>query len=222
MNIFIIRHSQSEANLQNLLGGQGDYALSEQGAKDARQVAEEFCEKLGYPIHRLISSPLRRAKETAAVFAQVLGIRQIEEEALLTEQGMGVYTGMSYDDLATAPGYVHARNERWDWQPQGGGESYRQVAERVSRFFGKLYAETVPPRQAARDSLQPKSGGPNMLIVSHAVCMRLIYGYLCDMFPRYLEPIPYNGEIWQVQNPEPHPQNQIIRHHFGGSREAKA
>ncbi len=43
-------------------------------------------------------------------------------------------------ELQNATGYVHDRNLRWNWQPQGDGESYKEIeiAVRVSKFFDKF------------------------------------------------------------------------------------
>lgn len=210
MNLFFVRHTQSTANLQNLLGGRGDYPLSPQGKADARNIAIEFKTSLAenYPIDRIIASPLQRAQQTAHEFAQILGITEVQEEPLLIEQHMGIFTGMSYPELSEQASYVQDKTKRWNWESEGGGESYQQIASRVRSFFAALPSKVSPEE--------------NLLIVSHAVCMRLIWGYLNDMYPNYLENIPLNGEVWHVRNITPSTNKIITNYFFSGARSSYA
>ncbi|MDC7241319.1 MAG: histidine phosphatase family protein, partial [Spirochaetales bacterium] len=69
-----------------------------------------------------------------------------------------------------------------DWIPEGGGESYAMIADRVKSFFS---------------SFDPEDDR-NVLVVTHAVTFRLIRAVLENTLPLYPESFPNNGEIWKV------------------------
>lgn len=198
--LYLIRHAESEANRERLLAGQAPYPLSPAGRKDARAIAEELRETA--PIGRIISSPLLRARQTAACFSRTFQV-EIEEEPRLSEQNMGTFTGMSYDAVKGRPGYQEDPLKRWDWVPPGGGESYRMIARRVEDFFRELAAS---PREE------------ETLIVTHAVTFRLIRGLLEDTLPLYPAAFPNNGEIWRVPFREVGEKHPIASLFLGESR----
>ena len=62
MNLYLIRHGESVCNVQRMLYGRTDCALTELGCRQAREVGEKL---RGEDISRCVSSPLIRAAETA-------------------------------------------------------------------------------------------------------------------------------------------------------------
>ncbi|HUX38865.1 MAG TPA: histidine phosphatase family protein, partial [Rectinemataceae bacterium] len=66
MRLYFMRHAESEANRKNLLAGQLDFPLSEEGQRQSREVADAFLRDR--PIDAIISSPLLRARATALPF----------------------------------------------------------------------------------------------------------------------------------------------------------
>jgi broad specificity phosphatase PhoE len=75
---------------------------------------------------------------------------------------------------------------RWEWVPEGGGESYKTVADRVRVFFEWLQQSTI-------------SDEDTILVVTHAVTMRMIRALLENTIPSYPESIAANGEIWRTR-----------------------
>lgn len=177
--LYVVRHAESEANDRNILASRMDYPLSAAGRRQARMVAEGLAAE-----HRpdlIATSPLTRARETADIFASVLD-RLVEVREEITEVHLGRYSGMSYEEVEKADGYVHDREARWDWIPEGGGESYAMIAERVLPFF-----QWLDHRREER-----------ILVVSHAVTMRLIRAHLEGTLPKYPREIAKNGEVWMI------------------------
>lgn len=179
--LFFVRHTESEANKENILASQIDFPLSNTGMQQAEKIAEAFFHL--FAVDRIISSPLLRAYQTATCFARKGQPSMIEKDDALIEQNLGVFSGMSYDELDIRDDYCHDRSQRWNWIPQGGGESYQMVAKRAASFLRKI---------------ENKSAGQSVLIVTHAVIMRLIRAILEDTLPEYSIEIPANGEIWEV------------------------
>lgn len=179
--LYLIRHAESEANKGRIFASRGAYPLTEAGKADADLIASELKEKV--KIDRIISSPLTRARQTAASFEDVYSLK-LEEDERLCEQELGKFSGLSYDEIEKFPDYEMDALKRWDWIPAGGGESYKMIADRISSFF--------------RD-LEKSEGDENILIVTHAVAFRLIRGVLENTLPVYPKAFPNNGEIWKVK-----------------------
>ncbi|MEO8411503.1 MAG: histidine phosphatase family protein [Propionivibrio sp.] len=182
--VFLIRHAESVANARNLLAGRQDYALTDTGKRDAAALATEFAAT--NRIDRIWCSPLLRAQQTAAPFLLACDAPLCLDERLL-EQHLGRFSGLSYADVENDPGYCTDRSARWDWVPDGGGESYRMIAARVGSFLADLR------ERCARDKLQ------RVLLVTHAVTLRLFRACLEGTLPRYPREIAANGEVWGAQ-----------------------
>lgn len=205
MKIFFIRHTQSEANVLNILAGQKDFKLTPHGTEDAKHIVKKFSKY--FSIDRIISSTLSRAKATAEEFANHFGIKEIELDKDIMEQNVGVFSGKSYEELNKDISYIQDKSKRWDWKPKD-GESYQEIAERVKRFFKKLESSVKP--------------NENVLIVCHAVTLRLIYGYIKNMYPKYFEGTAKNGEIWEITSLKPGKQNYIKKYIFRRTKNSMA
>ena len=154
---YLVRHGESVSNLEGRVQGQEDIELSDLGRAQARQVAAWSRSLFASPpvaqslIGEVWSSPLRRARETAAEIAAVLGLPLMLEEGLC-ELHAGIFQGYLWADLeAEFPdevaqwrsGDVHYRIP--------GGESRAQLAAR-----GRAAIEML----ARRDT-------PGMIVVAH-------------------------------------------------------
>ncbi len=178
--LYFIRHAESTANAQELLASQLDFPLSEKGKRDAGRIAGVFLKDTA--IHRILCSPLTRARQTADPFSRGTGI-PVEIDSRLIEQNLGKFSGLPYSGLELLADYIQDRSARWDWIPDGGGESYRMMAERIRPFFEEI------------DGFHPDQ---NILIVTHAVVLRVVRGLLENTLPVYPLDIPKNGEIWKT------------------------
>lgn len=177
--LYLIRHAQSEANSKRIMASRLAYPLTEAGQADADLIAEQLSEKV--EISRIISSPLIRARQTADSFAKVYNL-ETEEDERISEQELGKYSGMTYDQVKKEEQYETVTSRRWNWVPDGGGESYGMIADRVLSFFNSLDSESTE----------------KILIVTHAVTFRLMRAVLENTLPLYPESFPNNGEIWKV------------------------
>ncbi len=199
--IYFIRHAQSEANLQDILASRLDFPLTEKGQRDAEAIASEF--KKIATLDRMVCSPLIRAQQTARPIADAFGLK-VEIDERITEQQLGVFAGMTYAELDERPEYMHERSKRWKWEPEGGGESYEMIAQRLEPFFQSL----------------ENGEGENILFVTHAVTMRMIKATLEQTLPDYPREIAKNGEIWKTQFTKLGDTHAVESIFLGGSKSA--
>lgn len=125
--IAFVRHGETEANRSGLLLGRADPPLTERGVDQAHRVAEAIA-SLGPA--RLVTSPLQRARATAAIIGQASGLdASIDERLIELDYGSWDGTSLSAADAE--------RVERWrrdsSLAPHG-GESLDEVGLRVAAF----------------------------------------------------------------------------------------
>lgn len=91
MKLYIIRHGETEWNVQKRLQGVSDTNLNEKGIEMAKQTAEALKE---IPFACCFTSPLKRAKDTAMY---ILRDRQVPvyEDARIREISFGEWEGLS-------------------------------------------------------------------------------------------------------------------------------
>lgn len=199
--IYFIRHAQSEANLKDILASRQDFPLTEKGRADAQAIAAEFKEIAA--LDRIVCSPLLRAQQTAEPIAKAFGLT-VETDERIIEQDLGVFAGMTYAELEGRSDYMHERSKRWNWVPDGGGESYEMIAQRLEPFFQSL----------------EKLEGDNILFVTHAVTLRLIKAHLEQTLPDYPHEIAKNGEIWKINFTGLGNKHEVESIFLGGSKES--
>ncbi len=86
---YIIRHGETEWNIKKLIQGQKDSPLTENGLKQAKEIAKEL-KKIKFDI--IFSSDLLRAKRTAEIIAAEHNLA-VETTKLLRERNFGNYEG---------------------------------------------------------------------------------------------------------------------------------
>jgi broad specificity phosphatase PhoE len=92
-----LRHAQSEGNAQGYLQGQVNSPLSSEGVEQVRRLAENW-KKHNITFDQIISSPLDRARRSAEIVADALGL-QVEIDDIWIERHFGQLDGTAYEDL---------------------------------------------------------------------------------------------------------------------------
>ena len=130
VEIALIRHGPTEWNEQRRLQGQSDIPLSVGGRKRVKnwRIPKEFL-KFDWVV-----SPLSRARETA----RLLGVSPSLEPAII-EMDWGKWEGRTGEELREIYGesFSQRKDLGIDLQPEG-GESPRQVRERVAKWVLKI------------------------------------------------------------------------------------
>jgi len=125
--LYMIRHAESLANKERIMASRKAFPLTEAGMTDAKLIASEL-ENI-VTIDKIITSPLIRARQTADCFAKVYSLEP-EVDERISEQELGKFSGMSYDEVKEHKDYETDTQKRWDWVFEG-GESYKMIADRV-------------------------------------------------------------------------------------------
>jgi broad specificity phosphatase PhoE len=95
--ITLLRHAESEGNALGLIQGQSDPNLTETGAQQAQSLAETW-KTDGQWFHQIISSPLKRARQTAqAVAARIEA--PIVDNPIWMERCFGELEGRNFADI---------------------------------------------------------------------------------------------------------------------------
>jgi len=140
--LVLVRHGQSEWNLQNLFTGWKDPGLTEQGVAEARAAGRKLQEG-GYKFDVTYTSALSRAHDTLDLMLAELGLPVTGEGALprfedeaLNERDYGDLAGLNKDDARNKWGaeQVHIWRRSYDTRPPG-GESLKDTGARVWPYY---------------------------------------------------------------------------------------
>ncbi len=97
MRLLVIRHGESEADLLDVHEGRADFALTEKGRAQAKQMSEWAAAR--YEINRIYCSPLKRAYQTAQFLAEATGAPLRVDENLM-EFNNGLIAGLPRAEVA--------------------------------------------------------------------------------------------------------------------------
>lgn len=148
--ILLVRHGESEPAVDGqsfkLLNGQGDPALSPEGAAEAELVGERLASE---HIDAIYVSTLRRTAETAAPLARRLGITPVADDDL-REVFLGEWEGGVFRAQVTDQHPLAVRmfaEQRWDLVP--GSEAADAFARRVRAAVERIAGAHPDQRVAA-------------------------------------------------------------------------
>ena len=165
----LIRHGQTDWNLQRLLQGRTDIPLNDTGREQARAVGRELAAS-GRHWDALVSSPLQRARETARIIGAQIGLTPAGTYADLAERSFGDAEG--YDCTGMTEDERHAFMEEH-------GEAAEHVVQRGIAVLREIAARY--PQQ-------------DVMIVAHGTFIRLTAGRILGVELPSLQ----NGEVVEV------------------------
>lgn len=129
MKLFLVRHGETDWNKQKRFQGHEDIELNSYGIIQAEQCGQVF-QKIS--IDRIISSPLKRAKETADIIASCVGIENVIIEDNLIERDYGRLSGLIYDEREKF--YAFGQNDEM--------ESWDDLSQRVIKALNYYCSDT--------------------------------------------------------------------------------
>ena len=165
--LILLRHGQSQWNLENRFTGWKNVPLTEKGEVEAKK-AGELIRKHNISIDRVFSSVLERANRTAEIAIKKAELNNLLENnkiimtcsEKLNERDYGDLVGLNKQETADKFGkdQVHIWRRSYDTPPPN-GESLKDVVERVSPYF--------------KENIKPLiDKGENILIAAHGNSLR--------------------------------------------------
>jgi probable phosphoglycerate mutase len=149
--LYFIRHGETDFNVAQRLQGRSETKLNARGRSQSSELAGVLRDLLERDRHQppddaYVSSPLLRARETMELLRSGLGLdpKAYAIDARLAEISYGEWEGFTLKEIqARDPGVLQRRErDKWDFRPPG-GESYREVAERVAAWYATVSRDTV-------------------------------------------------------------------------------
>ncbi len=159
--LVLVRHGESQWNLENRFTGWTDVPLTEKGREEAYRAGEKLRD-----IHfdQAYTSVLQRATETLDIMLKVIGQEGIPVayDRALNERHYGDLQGLNKAETAEKFGkeQVHIWRRSYDVAPPG-GESLKDTAARTLPYFD---AHILPDLRA----------GKNVLVSAHGNSLRSI------------------------------------------------
>ena len=168
--LVLLRHGQSQWNLENRFTGWKDIELSENGILEAKESGRLIKEKK-IPIDIVYSSGLKRAIDTATIAMKEAnydhlfnnGELIIIKNIAVNERDYGDLTGLNKKETAEKYGkeQVHIWRRSYDVNPPG-GESLKNVVERVKPYFENTMKKDLENRK-------------NILLSAHGNSLRALF-----------------------------------------------
>jgi 2,3-bisphosphoglycerate-dependent phosphoglycerate mutase len=157
----LLRHGESQWNLENRFTGWVDVPLSPKGIEEAKRAGELL---KSVPIDKVYTSVLQRAMETARIALEVRGTTDLptERDQALNERMYGDLQGLNKAETAEKFGaeQVHIWRRSYDVPPPN-GESLKDTAARTLPYF---QAHIIPDIKK----------GLNVLVAAHGNSLRSI------------------------------------------------
>ena len=170
--LYLLRHGQTDWNLQKRLQGQIDIPLNDTGRQMAKDAAVKF-HNIRYDV--CWCSPLIRARETADLFLQGRDV-PIRYDDRIKEIGLGDYEGIYIADIQPGTPIDLAINHPNDAIAEGGIETWAMVDERIASFMEEVLK---PELQAGKD----------VLVVAHGGALKCVIRYIGG-----IKDMDYNGD----------------------------
>ncbi|MEJ8277899.1 bifunctional RNase H/acid phosphatase [Pseudonocardia spirodelae] len=161
VRMILLRHGQTELSVERRYSGHGDPELTGLGQEQAAAAARALAARLARQDVRpavILSSPLRRARQTAAAVAETTGAELTVRDALI-ETDFGGWEGLTFTEARERDPELHGA---WLGSPDvapPGGESFRAVAERV---------------EAERRRIVEEFAGETVVLVSHVTPIKML------------------------------------------------
>jgi len=134
----LLRHGETALSTERRFAGRGDIPLTEEGLRQAAAAAKRLAARGGIDV--IVTSPLRRARQTADAVALATGAPLLADDGLV-ETDFGKWEGMTIAEASQRwPDQVSAWMRSVDVAPPG-GESFADVISRVNAALDRLLAE---------------------------------------------------------------------------------
>jgi probable phosphoglycerate mutase len=163
----LLRHGRTPLSVEKRFSGTGDPQLDETGRAQAAAAAARLA---GSGATAVVCSPLSRARQTAALVAEALGLEPVVEEGL-RETDFGDWEGYTFAEV----------RQKW---PQELDDWLASTA--VAPPHGESFDATTTRVRQARDRVLTRFGGQRVVVVSHVTPIKTLLRLALDAPPSAL------------------------------------
>ncbi len=166
--VILLRHGESQWNLENRFTGWVDVPLSQKGIEEARNAGEKL---KSFRFDRAFTSVLKRAKDTLEIVLDIIGQKDIpiDYHHALNERHYGDLQGLNKAETARKYGDAQVKIWRrsYDVSPRN-GESLKDTAERTLPYWKKKILPCV-------------TKGERIIISAHGNSLRALVMHLDNL-----------------------------------------
>ncbi len=182
----LVRHGEAQGNCEFRYLGTSDVPLTEHGEQQARQLAAALAT---FPLHAIFTSPLARARATAAAIGEATGIEPSTLEDL-REQNYGAWEGLTHEEARALDAAALAAWEADASVAPPSGESLVHLQSRVL---------------AAVDALAARHPDEMVALVSHVGPIKMLICAALGLPPSgarrmWLDPASYSVIDWRLKD----------------------
>ncbi len=194
---FLVRHGETAENLRMRYVGTADVPLADSGMQQAGKVAEALSH---FSIGTIVTSPLRRAADTAARIQEACGAK-LRIDSRLAEGSFGRWEGRTRDEVLKLGAQDATLLARWESDPScspPGGESIESIQKRARLLVEDLANEFA---------------GNSVVLVSHVGPIKALLAAVLDIPLQatrrmFLDPATISVVEWG-----PHPLLRLFNSH---------
>ncbi len=158
MEIYVIRHGQTDVNINNLINSWNDDDLNKTGIIEAEKIVDKI-KSIDYDF--IICSPLTRTKHTANIIN--VKNKKILYDKRIIERNAGKLTKTSLKNID--------KNDWWSLKPKYDYQDSESVISVIKRIYGFL------------NDIKSKYNNSNILIVTHGGVSKVIQSFF-DGIPK--------------------------------------
>ena len=165
--IILVRHGQTEWNVEGRYQGQLNSPLTEKGRDQAKQNSQKIAKAIDLEKpFKIYSSPLGRAKESCFIICDELGIdkKSVIFDENIQEFNYGIFEGRTKEECHRL--YTQELRDReadkWSYVIEG-GESYELVTMRLKEWLASVSKDEV------------------LVMVAHEMVNRALRGIYCQL-----------------------------------------
>ncbi len=164
--IYIVRHGETNENLNHIIQGQSDSVLNETGKLQAKKISQKL---KNIKFDNVFSSDLSRTKETAEIIALEKKLK-VQTTKALRERRWGRLEGKSTKIIYSIEDLKNklSKEERFKYKPYPDVESNEEMASRMFTFLREIAVAYI---------------GKTILVVSHGGVIRILLDHLGKKVP---------------------------------------
>ncbi len=163
--IILLRHGETKWNVEGRFQGRLDSPLTKKGKLQAKENALKLKKNIeDFSKIKIFSSPLGRAKETAFIISDILGVERktIIFDKRVIEFNYGIFEGKIRDNILDTEEFKEREANKWNFIIEN-GESYQIIQNRVKDFLNFIKDEKI------------------VIVIAHEMVNKVIRGLYCNL-----------------------------------------